>query len=402
MVLILVVRSKLGSAFYKKYFVSVLVDSCDIEKHKELINTGKVFTFYGLELVACAFYSGDYQTVVNICNEKLNNKKYKRFKNSYLLYLVGTYLMLNDIEKMKYYVELFERDCDSLANGEAIKKRFPIMQAYRMFVDGDFAGFLEYHKNLEPDFGKSVFINRVTFDFRYALALYKCGKFDEAKERFESVLSQAPQLNYAVVSQEYLQAIEAGVDYSPEVIDVVPDENYVTPGPSRTAKALRIAFVSCLIVCFASLVVSSFIQSVKNAENERLLEMSHEAISQKYSSYEIIDFFSVRGKGMKSAMTFCLFDTQDGLEFGYTYLPLKSEKSAYQSIGKKMVSGSVTSFPIDDYREIELGVCSDRESVPNTAKISFSIITDEKSVWFYIESIGDENLEIKRYGYKEN
>jgi|GEM_PF-3095078 len=194
-----------------KLFFSVLYKDMDpeifmlkSEKRESVFLRPHLVYFTPMFRILSTYYSGDYQTTVNICIKKLEYK----FSNkcAYFLILSRVYFDIGDNEKLKTVCEKFrnyEKDSTKKIKDNTIK-------LFESYLKEDFD---ECEKILEDSLSKQtsktsniVKMNQV---FYTAAIKYYSGDKDTAKKLFEKVICEAPKLNYAKLSEKYIIAIDS-------------------------------------------------------------------------------------------------------------------------------------------------------------------------------------------------
>lgn len=98
--IILIANKVIVTGVAKKTLLPVLFDEMDATEFQKIVNDNR-FVSPVLYRISSAISAGDYQTVVNIANKQLSNKKaHIKVKYYYLSVLARAYFELRDFEKL--------------------------------------------------------------------------------------------------------------------------------------------------------------------------------------------------------------------------------------------------------------------------------------------------------------
>ena len=246
-----------GVIFYNKFFNSVLTTELNLPKYIELIETGKFVSNNLLEHLYIAYYSGDYNKAINICNVKLENKKYEKYKHFYLLMLARCYFEIGNFENLSKVNEMFKSYVATNKNGNTIKEKLIYFKFVEFYLLGDFQAAKELYEKLylvQKEKSASNNLNDVSVRFTYAICCYKCGDYAKATELFKDVMNAAPTFHYAEISKSYLETIENNTEYIPKQITLDTDTTNIPVPKSR--KIVKIIYAIALLVVIIGMISS--------------------------------------------------------------------------------------------------------------------------------------------------
>lgn len=85
-------------------------------------------------------------------------------------------------------------------------------------------------------------------DFLYAVACYENRETDAAKESFEHIISYAPRMNVASISQKYVEAIDQNRSPLLPDTEVLPDDSYQMHDARTAAKIRRYGIIKRIVI----------------------------------------------------------------------------------------------------------------------------------------------------------
>ncbi len=250
--------------FFNKYINSILFWDLNPSMYNAVFEAEKITSYHLFEKIFFAFYTGDFQTVINICYAKLGeqNKRVEKYRYLYLLFLARTYFYLGDFENLRLICDRFKTTTEADPKGEKIRNGFSFFKYANLYLDGNFAECKAYYEKLlqkkETGFSKNK-INDIQVNLNYAIVCYKLQETETAEEIFNSIVTQAPDLYFAVIAKGYLDAIKDGVEYRCEYEKIEIDEEYVLPTPQKPLKKrnLIIAIIIGVVIALISFGVRS-------------------------------------------------------------------------------------------------------------------------------------------------
>lgn len=297
----------ISGLLYIKNIQSILTKELNPQKFKAALLQGNVTSKSLMEHAMAAFYTGDYQTAVNICFSAKSVKGNVKFKNSYLTLLARCYFETGNYEKLAEVVNDFERDMYASANPEKIANRFTLIPFYSMYLKGDFKGckylyqgLLNHPRNASP-------FQQIHVRYSYAIACYKCGDLAEAAEHFKYVAEGAPQFNIAQKSKEYLDAINNGEEYVNKGEEILPDANYINPCYEKNRRKIKrvriVTIVLSVMMVIAGVVAVCFSVNSFNSK-------ARTAVADYYDDFKILTVLEI-DQNDRQVASLCLADTKD-------------------------------------------------------------------------------------------
>ena len=134
-----------------KYIMPIINEQLDTKLFKELIYSTNNNNKYALEEVLVAYLDGDYNTVVNICSQKLADKKCAAHNLNYLQYLGRVYFDLGDFEKLQEICNEFEAVVAKKKNSHKVRNYYKLNSYFTAYLDGKFEDCYEMYKELYED-----------------------------------------------------------------------------------------------------------------------------------------------------------------------------------------------------------------------------------------------------------
>ncbi len=243
-----------GTFFFNKYINSILFDELNPLKYNAVFECGKIVSNHLFEKIDFAYYTGDYQTVINICTAKLKDPKQNRYKYWYMHYLARAYFDAGDFENLRLIYDKFQIITEADANCEKLRNQFLFFKFIGLYLSGEFLECKAFYENLlsntKFNSSKTPKLNVIQTKYTYAIACYKSNDLETATEIFNYIITEAPQLNFAAISQKYLNAIENSEEYQSENITINTDENFVVPTPGKSIKIRKIVALILAVLIF--------------------------------------------------------------------------------------------------------------------------------------------------------
>lgn len=212
-------------------FYSLIYNDLDSELFNDVINClGKNKKISELWYVQSFYFTGDYRDMVSMCSESVKFDKRKLYQSNYLFMLAEAYFELGEKEKLKYTCEKIDL---LLSDKNTFKQKFfGILRFIFLGINENktlkiiFKNIKFFESYLESDLQESITMldkrkrktnyQKVNKDFYRAIIYYRSGDMTQSKMLFEEIIQKAPKMNFAKISQKYLEAIEnsAGIDVS--------------------------------------------------------------------------------------------------------------------------------------------------------------------------------------------
>lgn len=258
--LYLFLRRIIAFRLYNKFIMAPLIHEMDPTLYRAILLEAKWAAYPGVDHMFAAYYHGEYQTVIDLCANKMADPKCQRFTLFYLLELASTYFELNDMAALRRTLDHYDAYLATRKDGDALRQKYQSMQYYRAYADGDYAACRVI---IEPLIRKGdLLLYHVEFSFLHALACYRLGDLTAAQSSFAFVVQNAPKLHFCTIAQKYLDAMERGEDYCAEVTTLTPDPAYQPlsfPARRRTRRVLYILLGIELVLLLFIVLLRSFL-----------------------------------------------------------------------------------------------------------------------------------------------
>lgn len=311
---------------YQKYITSILTVECDPVKYKAVLEEGKILSRSAMESVLAAYYTGDYQSTVDICCRQLQDKKAAKHKCFYLSFLARVYFTVGDEDKLRSVCEAFERTVSASPKEEQLRRDHLAFRFYSLYLQEDFAACKALSEACLADQGyMSTPFQEGHTRFTYGVSCYKCGDPDTARQQFALVAEKLPLFPMAGISRQYLEAMESGREYRPEFVDLLPTEGFAMPQHDARIRA---------------------------------------AVAAVYDEFEVAGVLDVAYDD-QPVTTVCVCDTaQDGLIVGMLYTNEDTE----------------TVYLYTAYTNIEVGRVHYMQTVPEGYMLAFGLYEDTADI----------------------
>jgi len=281
----------------KKTLLPILFEKLDSFEFQKIANHN-LFAPNLTFRTSAAISVGDYQTVVDIANDQLINKKIPiKIKYYYLCILARAYFELRDFEKLEVVLSKYEEYKEQYPSKSFFRMRDSMWIYYQYFLGQNYEACRvafnnQKTKSRRESSGKNYY--DTLNDFYCAVACYSNNDFEKAKELFEDIISSAPKLHLSKVSQKYIEAIKSGSQLG--IFDeVIPQENYRVFDSNKLKKTRRNRIIiGAVCTIFAFVMIVSYSMDTKNKEYEKNL---NNALSQHYDQAEFIKYFNVKANG---------------------------------------------------------------------------------------------------------
>lgn len=386
----------------KKTLRSVLLDQLDSIEFQKIANKG-LFSANLSFRAGAAIAAGDYQTVVDIANTMLANKKCcGKARYYYLSMLARTYFELRDFEKL----ELLLKKHNDISAKKLPTKQNLVWDYYHHFLNGDYNACLEMCKrksgSLKSQFSATKYHVCIS-TFYYAVACYSASNLTEAKSIFEKIVSSAPKLHLSVISQKYIDAIDNNAKIS-TIEYILPTENY-QPYNEKTVKKLKrhrvILIISVILLCI-SVVLLAVVEYMKYKEemqrqeeyNAAVMEYENKlnnAIQQHYEQAEFIKYFDIKANG-QYIDALCVINTNNGWDLASIVTYDKGETSDIIILIKNISldqSYCIKSAVSENY--IGFQVCTAKPQATNLLYL-VDFKYNNTDFWIVIDYIGDAKI----------
>ncbi len=345
-------------------FLSVLYCELNPQKFKDVIEGAKFFVpSIGYQVFA-AYYSGDYQTTINICTKKLLNEKKCKNKCFYLVILARVYFLLGDNEKLKMICKQFQNYIMYQKRVDQIRKQYVVMQYFEKYLEGDYLSCQDYY-SMYKDNTKAVRseLRQIQWKFYYAVACYYADDKETAQQIFGEVISEAPKVNYANISQKYLNIIEKNQQESFAKIEMLPDENYIVPTDKIFSK-WRVGVVFSYILIGVCIIISVFINGSSLHKPSIVEGKLNSALDKEYEEYKLLDYFNI--------------NKDDSIIAAMCVAEIPEERLDVCSVG---VNDDDENFELSNViKDVQIGKYYYIKDITDMYYIGFSIVDEKKDI----------------------
>lgn len=319
----------LSQKVYNKFINSILLEEANPNKYGDVLKTFSSSSLYGSEWLNFAYFTGDYQTVIDLCYNKLANKKCKKYKYAYLMMLARTYFDNGDFENLEKICSEFELLTNASKKGKRIRNHFVIMKYYRLFLDGKFDQCKELYEEI---LGTKKYTNTVMAKsmatFSYAVAIYKMGDYETAKQYFTEVAKSVPMMHMAKIAENYIECINNNNEYVHTPVVLVPNPEYKPPKVNKFLYAANKIGWALLIIAICFWFVLGCINEYAAYNYEK---WTHDVISPYYESFEVVDTFELYYNGEHIDSMGLIETEEDGLVL-VAFYSYKDEKEIYLEV----------------------------------------------------------------------
>lgn len=372
-----------------KYIEPILYEELNPQKYYMAIYGTNIAQENCYDELTSALHMGDYNTVINICNLKLKDKKFAKYSYVYYSYIARVYFDLGDNNKLKDTCDKLEKalsDIKPRKRAEALNKAYgPRIEFYKKYLDEDYSGCknLLWTTNINKPANSTKF-ETITNTYLYAVACYKLGETEEAKNKFEYIINEAPLMHCSEISRKYISAIENNADVITDEYNIRIEEDYTLPQrkPVEISKSKAFIVLFSIIIITVGIVYTSIIDTPTTPE--KILKRTNN-MTEIVATYE-----------MENGDMLCFYDTKyEGYSFSYLKHVKKSKYQEGFTINDINCEYYYTlGIPKKD-KLVEFSIYSDINEAPNEAYLSKEFLYNKKVMLFCITSI--ENKDLKFY-----
>ena len=391
LVSLFLIRAYLNPLLLNKFFMSVINKKLDVDTYLSMVYQGNVDSRLASMQLYGELWCGNYQNVIGICEKKLAEPKIaEKFDFFYFFYLSNAYFDLGDDEKLRDMCARFEASVMNKKPGQRKKytKIFQRMDFYKVYLSEnteDCVAWIE--KN--PSKAKLIGYNRLFFKARLAMLE---GNEDGAREIYEALAREVPQLNYGKLASVILTRMENKEAEPYKFHAMIENANTdVRLFPARRVKNLVVGFIVGL--CVAIILFSAGIgggdgYSEYEAELCALVEKDH-------GNAEIVEIFLLqKGDEDIDSMFICRTDDKILICCAYVY---EGESEMYYSImtgayiSELMeAEGVLMSDPYESVTSqnlIESGFYTSEKDIPEEYYYKYSFKVNGKKIYFVVTDI---------------
>ncbi len=279
--------------------------------------------------LTAAFYMGDYQTVINICNKQLKNQSKSKSKLYYLSLLAKVFFLCGDTEQLSTICAQADK---IFPEKESLRNKFPIFSFYRLFLEQNYLQCLVYCETQQKALAPRSYaykISSLSLKYNKAVVLFNMGEDKQSNTIFADIITEAPKMNFAMLAKQYTESRFT-------TINLLPDETFEV-FDERAKKRIRknrivrtIITIFAIIILLVSIAFNLLNDSSKPSEdnntvnnshsetnqNEAIAEYEkalHSVLSKNYSEYKLLDYFNVYREG-KVIDVLCLVENGGGID----------------------------------------------------------------------------------------
>ena len=385
-------------AIFKSMYIvlDVLFVRLDGKQFNQIIQKNKkYFMSWPNFFINAAVSVGDYQTAANFATYYIQDKKSsEKFKIFCLNTLACIYFELRDFEKLRLLLDKTDKDDTHRHKKHTSSDSTELLNYFRFFLERNYEACIDFCEKRVAGFNPNsryTKIKKLQIDFYYAVACYENGQTDKAKEKFSGIVSAAPDLYTANVSQKYLDAIEQ--DTAPDFSEtkIVPDEDFRIHYKKTESKIYfrRILFNLLTAISFALVTILCFLSyfESKNNQPSQIETEIMAALDEKYGKSNSISYFYFDKEYYENI--FCLADIEDELYFVEIVSNADGVKSVVPLVEKMEVDlNYCVKATFGDFY-IDLSVRSSKPAYDSTLS-QREVRFKNKTYWFYF-NILEEN-----------
>ena len=347
------------------------------------------------KLNEAAYYSGDYQSALDISAAALDQVKAKKHKLYYLNRMMRIFLDLDDKEKLADAVKKYR---ELIAGDEKLEKASTFADYCEKYAAGDYAGALLVERNLSsasrsPEYPALVLSTK----FTTALAYFKSGDRENARHLFEEIVSAAPKFGFSGISQKYLDSIDSDSP-DPEFDRLTVDSSRKDEVGKINAKAAKIRRTRKIILLILALILISELIFLGYIKRHPIYpDWITEPPDEVFVESEVINCFSLVKDGyFYGTIGVCKTDT--GLAVGtYGFIGYgEDETIQFDVLGDHMETGkhlTVSDEFEDETVTYEFAFCEKKRDVPKDALHVTTVRTNEYDGYLYFISVTSTNHE---------
>ncbi len=341
--------SYISAVIYKKIIEPCILHDVDADLYRSILYKARYMAClipgYSYFFRTAEYNVGNYQTVINVCVNKLSRKRYTKDKCTYLCELAHIYYNLADEENLK-------RICDKYKEYLAREKkqdRYIFLsgriQFYTDYLNGDFEKCNMYlQETNEP---QSQYRDVRSLFFR-AMICYKSGNSEEAKNHFEKVIQLAPKLYFSNLAQRYIEQIELGKEYTSVASNLLPQASLDSPSSKRLPRITTI-LSHVLMFLLSYTVVYLTANAIYTVRYNQYKDYAEERLEDfyGYENVDVSEIFYLERDG-ETLECICVFESSDeGIVIGCIYYRngedelFFSPKITNPEIGSYVIEGEV-------------------------------------------------------------
>ena len=259
----IIATKTISSVAANNIILPVLKQNTDPKAFSKILDELKIFTDNATEHIITSYLSGDYQNVLNICYAKLKDVSQQRYSHIYYTYIARCYFDIGDKVKLKETCEQFEQMTNSAKHGKEIVQKCTAIKFFKLFLEEDYAACKQLYEKIiaQKDFTNDL-LSEVQTKYTYAVACFYTSDFQSATEIFEFIINRTPDLNYAVMSAEYLDCIKSNSPFTKNPIDIQVTPDFTIPKFTSKRQVIgKILIYTGLFISLAAVLIFTLTQT---------------------------------------------------------------------------------------------------------------------------------------------
>lgn len=391
LVLLFLIRTCLNPLLFNKFFVSVINKKLDADTYLSMVYQGNVDSRLASMQLYGEYWCGNYQNVIRICKKKLADPKAaNKFDFLYFAYLANVYFDLGDDEKLRDVCARFEA---SVMNKKPklqkkYAKIFKRMAFYKVYLSGNTEDCAVWLEN-NPAKDKLIGYYRLFAKARVAMLE---GNEDGAREIYETLAREIPQLNYGKLASVILTRMENKEAEPYKFHAMIENMNTdVRLFPARRVKNMVIGGI--IGICVGIIMISVGIGG-GDGYSEYEAEL-YALVEKDYNNVEIIEAFLLQKDDEDiDAMFICRTDREILVCRSYVYEG--EDELYYEKITDVSIKDLLDeSYVADTYyfkslledHQVECCFYIDQADIPGNGYFVTSFNLDGKTVWYSVNDV---------------
>lgn len=252
------------------------------------------------------YATGEYQTVINICAQKLSQRQWnRRLRYIWLSGLADCYFELGDEQKLLLVCDAYDR----LAAKENAPRRLAELSKefdrYRAYAQKDEEKCREIlAQGLKTDAPVNIYESAF---FAARVSQYVLGDIETARAYYAKAASWNEAYSFVRVAKLELEAMERGECYVDIMPEVLPDPNFV-PKAGREYVCNNVGILITYFVVIVIFVLTTICLAPKMMDWQKERELER-LLEQKYLDVQDLDCFNVFVNGeIAETMFICRVD----------------------------------------------------------------------------------------------
>lgn len=280
-----------------KIIASVLFRDLNAQQFNQTITSNKHFLPPLSYRLNAAFFTGDYQTVVNIAFYQIQKRRCSvNIKVFYLSLLARAYFELRDFDKLNLILNKYDELKALYPSKKLFNTANSIWSYYRYFLDGNFEACKTVCRERLLELNSKSWdakIKKLNDDFAYAVACYDNGDTKEAIKCFESIITYAPHMNSSELSKKYVEAIQTDSEIS-LFSEIIPNDSVKGEDGKIHEKKWKLLILRnigwALIIVSA---VTYFFPGDSKDPNAEYAKQLNNIVDEHYDDFQLLGYCNV-------------------------------------------------------------------------------------------------------------